>query len=90
MEDIITFDKLKVGQMAKVYRIKKLNPALRRRIMDMGIVKGIVIKVVKVAPLGDPIEILLRGYNLSIRKEDLAMIEGEIIKSNKKLIERER
>lgn len=90
MEEIITLDKLKVGQIAKVSRIKCLNSALRRRIMDMGIVKGVVIKVIKVAPLGDPIEILVRGYNLSIRKEDMAMIEGELLKDNKKHVERER
>lgn len=51
--------------------------ALRRRIMDMGITKGVKIHIRKVAPLGDPIEINLRGYELSLRKADAEMIEVE-------------
>ncbi|HRV34114.1 MAG TPA: FeoA domain-containing protein, partial [Anaerovoracaceae bacterium] len=49
--------------------------ALRRRIMDMGVTKGVEVFVQKVAPLGDPIEVTVRGYELSIRKEDAALIE---------------
>ena len=49
--------------------------ALRRRIMDMGITKGVEIYVRKVAPLGDPFELTVRGYELSLRKDDAAMIE---------------
>jgi ferrous iron transport protein A len=66
----------KVGQTVKV---KKLNGegALKRRIMDMGITKGIEVCVRKVAPLGDPIEITVRGYELSLRKADAEMIEIE-------------
>jgi ferrous iron transport protein A len=52
--------------------------SLKRRIMDMGIVRGAVIYVRKVAPLGDPVEVRVRGYELSIRKEDAAMIEVEV------------
>ena len=51
--------------------------ALRRRIMDMGITKGVEIYVRKVAPLGDPFELTVRGYELSLRKDDAAMIEVE-------------
>ena len=51
--------------------------AFRRRIMDMGITKGVTVSVRKVAPLGDPIELTVRGYELSIRKEDAAAIEVE-------------
>lgn len=51
--------------------------AVKRRIMDMGITKGVEIKVQKVAPLGDPMEVTVRGYQLSIRKADAAMIEVE-------------
>ena len=60
-------------------RVAKLHGAgaLKRRIMDMGITKGIEIYVRKVAPLGDPIEVTLRGYELSIRKEEAEMIEVE-------------
>ena len=52
--------------------------------MDMGITKGVLIKVIKIAPLGDPVAIALRGYTLSIRKSDLAIIEGEVVKTDKK------
>ncbi len=51
--------------------------AVKRRIMDMGITKGVEVYVRKVAPLGDPIEVTVRGYELSIRKDDAAMIEVE-------------
>lgn len=51
--------------------------SLKRRIMDMGITKGVLISVVRVAPLGDPIEIKVRGYQLSLRKSDAEMIEVE-------------
>lgn len=65
-----------VGQTVKV---KKLNGegAVKRRIMDMGITKGIDIYVRKVAPLGDPIEVTVRGYELSLRKADSELIETE-------------
>jgi ferrous iron transport protein A len=61
--------------------VKKLHGegALKRRIMDMGITKGVAIYVKRVAPLGDPIEVMIRGYDLSIRKEDAKMIEVEHI-----------
>lgn len=57
--------------------VTKLNGAgaLKRRIMDMGITKGCTIFVRKVAPLGDPVEITIRGYELSLRKEDAQMVE---------------
>ena len=57
--------------------VKKLHGegAVKRRIMDMGITKGVEIKVQKVAPLGDPMEVTVRGYQLSIRKADAAMVE---------------
>lgn len=64
-----------VGQSLTVTRINGEGP-VKRRIMDMGITKGVTLKVRKVAPLGDPVEITVRGYELSLRKEDAAMIEG--------------
>ncbi len=68
---------VKIGSTAKV---KKLTGegAVKRRIMDMGITKGTEVTVRKVAPLGDPIEITVRGYELSIRKADAEMIEVEM------------
>ncbi|MCS7374881.1 MAG: ferrous iron transport protein A [archaeon GB-1867-097] len=50
------------------------NPSLRRRLLDMGLVKGATIKVVRRAPLGDPIEILVKGYNLSLRREECSNV----------------
>ena len=65
-----------VGKTAKVVKIHG-EGAVRRRIMDMGITKGVEIHVRKVAPLGDPMEITVRGYELSLRKADAESIEGE-------------
>ena len=67
---------VRIGDTAKV---KKLHGegAVKRRIMDMGITKGVDVYVRKVAPLGDPIEITVRNYELSLRKEDASMIEVE-------------
>ena len=63
----------------KTVTVKKLSGAgpVKRRIMDMGITKGVSIYVRKVAPLGDPIEVTVRGYELSLRKADAEMIEVE-------------
>ena len=69
-----TLREVAVGSTCKV---KKLHAegAVKRRIMDMGITKGVEIKVQKVAPLGDPMEVTVRGYQLSIRKADAEMVE---------------
>ena len=71
-----TLKEIPIGSSAKV---KKLHGegAVKRRIMDIGITKGVGVSVRKVAPLGDPIEVTVRGYELSIRKADAAMIEVE-------------
>ena len=70
---------LKDTKIGDTVRVKKLGGegAVRRRIMDMGITKGAEIYVRKVAPLGDPIEITVRGYELSLRKADAEIIEVE-------------
>ena len=65
-----------VGGRAKVVKING-EGAVKRRIMDMGITKGVTVYVRKVAPLGDPVEVTVRGYELSIRKADADMIEVE-------------
>ena len=69
-----TLADIKVGSSANVVKLHG-EGALKRRIMDMGITKGITLYVRKVAPLGDPIEITVRGYELSIRKSDAETIE---------------
>ena len=71
-----TLKELKVGQTAKVVQLHG-EGAIKRRIMDMGITKGTEVFVRKVAPLGDPFELTVRGYELSLRKSDAEMIEIE-------------
>ena len=71
-----TLKDVKIGGTAKVVKLTGTG-AIKRRIMDMGITKGVTVYVRKVAPLGDPIELNVRGYELSIRKEDAEMIEVE-------------
>lgn len=65
---------LKPGDRAEVVRVHGRGP-LKRRFQDMGLIKGTPFDVVKVAPLGDPVEIVIKGYNLTIRKEDGKDIE---------------
>lgn len=71
-----TLKEAKIGETVKVTKISGQG-AVKRRIMDMGLTKGVEVYVRKVAPLGDPIEITVRGYELSLRKEDAGMIEVE-------------
>ena len=71
-----TLQDAKVGERVTVARLRGEGP-VRRRIMDMGITKGVEILVRKVAPLGDPMELNLRGYELSVRRCDAEMIEVE-------------
>lgn len=68
---------LKEAKIGQTVTVKKLNGegAIKRRIMDMGITKGTQIFIRKVAPLGDPVEVTVRGYELSLRKADAEMIE---------------
>ena len=72
----MTLREAKIGQTVTV---KKLTGegAVKRRIMDMGITKGVEVYIRKVAPLGDPVEVTVRGYELSLRKADADMIEVE-------------
>ena len=71
-----TLKDAKEGETVKVVRLNGAGP-LKRRIMDMGITKGVELYIRKVAPLGDPIETTVRGYELSIRRADAEMIEVE-------------
>ena len=71
-----TLKDVPVGEMTKVVRLHGEGP-VKRRIMDMGITKGVEIFVRKVAPLGDPMELNVRNYELSVRKADAEMIEVE-------------
>lgn len=71
-----TLRQAKIGDTVKVVKLYG-EGAVKRRIMDMGITKGVEVNIRKVAPLGDPVEVTVRGYELSIRKADAEMIEVE-------------
>lgn len=71
-----TLKDVRVGERARVIKLRG-EGAIKRRIMDMGITKGVEVYIHKVAPLGDPIEITVRGYDLSLRKADAEMIDVE-------------
>ncbi len=71
-----TLKQAKVGETVKVVKLTGQG-TVKRRIMDMGITKGVEIFIRKVAPLGDPVEVTVRGYELSLRKDDASMIEVE-------------
>lgn len=71
-----TLKDVSIGETVKVVKLHG-EGAIKRRIMDMGLTKGIEVYVRKVAPLGDPVEVTVRGYELSIRKADAEMVEVE-------------
>ncbi len=71
-----TLKEAKVGETVKVTKLTGTG-AVKRRIMDMGITKGVEVYIRKVAPLGDPVEVTVRGYELSLRKADAEIIEVE-------------
>ena len=68
-----------VGQKAKVLKLNETNKAIRRHLLDMGLVRCTEVTIKKIAPMGDPIDICLRDYELCLRKEDLTKIEVEVI-----------
>ncbi len=71
---------LDVGQKAKIVKLNIENKEIRRHLLDMGLTRGTLIEVWKKAPIGDPIDIKLRDYELCISKSDLSQIEVEVIK----------
>ena len=75
----MTLAKLKPGESGKITAIGAIGP-LRRRLLDMGVLVGETVKVVKVAPLGDPIEITVKSYQLSLRKQEAEGIAVEVLK----------
>ena len=70
---------LKVGQKAKVLKLNEMNKVIRRHLLDMGITRDTIVTVKKIAPMGDPIDISLRDYELCICKSDLSKIEVEVV-----------
>lgn len=79
MSDTLTLDKLTIGQKARVLRINDDNPALKQRLIDMGITTGVIVKIDKISPLGDPFCLELRNYRLLVRRADVSAIEVEVI-----------
>ena len=75
----LTLDKINPGSKVKALKISNEDKEIKKRVMDMGLVKGSEIEVIKVAPLGSPIEVMIRGYRLSLRKEEAALIAVEKI-----------
>jgi len=71
---------LKVGQKAKIVKLNVDNKEIRRHLLDMGLTRGVEVKIKKKAPIGDPIDLELRDYELCISKSDLEQIEAEVIK----------
>ena len=78
--EICELSELKIGQTAIVKKLKIQDKQIRRHLLDMGIKRGVKVKIKKIAPMGDPIDIELRGYQLAIRKADLKLIEVEVTK----------
>ncbi len=78
MPFVLTLNKLKIGQRAKII---KINPesSIKKQLLSMGVLPGVEVIVRKVAPLGDPIDVILKGYHLSLRKEEAVCIEVEVL-----------
>ena len=78
-KEIYTADKLEIGDRAKVIELDVSNKEVRRHLLDMGITRGVEIIVKKKAPMGDPVDICLRDYELCISKKDLVSIKVEVM-----------
>lgn len=70
---------LKIGQKAVVKSLNFENKEIRRHLLDMGVTRGVLVKVKKIAPMGEPIDIEIRGYELALRKAELQNIEVEVV-----------
>lgn len=77
--DICALSELQVGQKARVLRLKENNKVLRRHLLDMGVTRGVEVTIKKIAPMGDPIDISLRDYELCVRRDELNKIEVELV-----------
>ena len=85
--EICNLSDLTIGQAGKVLKIKETDKEIKRHLLDMGITRDVIIKIKKIAPIGDPIDISLRDYELCICKSDLDKIEVEVL-SNENCISR--
>ena len=78
--EICNLSELGLGQIAKVIRLNEKNKKIRRHLLDMGITRGVEITIKKIAPMGDPVDIFLRDYELCLCKEDIQKIQVEVIR----------
>ena len=78
-EEIKTLSQLKVGQKAIVKKLNIDDRAVKRHLLDMGLTRGVEVEIKKIAPMGDPIDIKIRGYELALRKAELKQIEVEVV-----------
>ena len=69
---------LKIGQKAKVLKINVTNKEIRRHLFDMGVTRGVEVRIKKIAPMGEPVDIEIRGYELALRKQEMRGIEVEV------------
>ncbi len=76
----MNLSKLKVGEKAKVVKLNVTDKEVRRHLLDMGLTRGVIVKIKKKAPMGDPVDIELRDYELCISKRELNQIEVEVVK----------
>ncbi len=77
--DKCNLSELQIGQKAVVTKLDISDKAVRRHLLDMGMTRGVEVKIKKIAPMGDPIDVELRGYELAVRKADLKNIEAEVV-----------
>lgn len=78
--EICNLSELKIGQVAIIKNINISNNNIKRHLLDMGLIKGTKVLIKKIAPMGDPVDIEIRGYELAVRKADLKQIEVEVLK----------
>ncbi len=77
--DRCNLSELKIGQKAIVKKLNFDNKEVRRHLLDMGVTRGVQVKIKKIAPMGEPIDLELRGYELALRKSELINIEVEVV-----------
>ncbi len=78
--NINSLSQLKKGQKGRILNIESSDPVSRQRLLDMGLTDGVIVTILKVAPLGDPVCLELRGYSLLVRKSEVALVQVEVIK----------
>ena len=77
--DKCNLSELKIGQKAIVKKLNFENKEIRRHLLDMGVTRGVLVKIKKIAPMGEPIDLELRGYELALRKSELKNIDVEVV-----------